>query len=212
MQVWAIVALALVAISFHLPKPAIVCIGDSITCGRPGFDPNYTLPTGMDESSQYEYWMARRLPGYRVINRGVSGNSTRDMLNRFQRDVIEASPRYVVILGGVNDDRHRLPESDTIRNIRSMVDQAQAAGIRPILCTITPSGEYHNVTAHNAEIKALAAEMHLPCVDLYAALVDPGRPGYCIHAYTTDGLHPSVDGYQVMGEAIAATLAVEWSY
>lgn len=83
----------------------IVTIGDSTTAGTPGFtSPIEAPPNGRgDATSQYAYWLMRTHPDWDVVNRGVNGERSDQIRARFERDVIAAAPKAVVIIAGVND-------------------------------------------------------------------------------------------------------------
>ena len=93
------------AASFQQNGPAIVALGDSTTAGTPGFlSPVEAPPHGRgDETSQFAYWLMRAQPEWDVLNRGVNGERSDQIAARFERDVIDAAPRAVVIIAGVND-------------------------------------------------------------------------------------------------------------
>lgn len=82
-------------------KVVICCLGDSITAGHP----NYWAETGTgDETSQYEYWLSRRLKGeYDIINKGYGQEKLVDMVERFDRDITPLRPKYMILHGGTND-------------------------------------------------------------------------------------------------------------
>ena len=81
-------------------KLRIVGLGDSTTAGTPGFmSPLEAPPMGKgDPESQYAYWMMRTHPEWTVLNRGVNGERSDEIKARFQRDVLEEKPDYVIIL------------------------------------------------------------------------------------------------------------------
>jgi lysophospholipase L1-like esterase len=171
----------------------VVFYGDSITDGwgrRPG--------TG-------EFF-----PGKKYVNRGISGQTTPQMLVRFEQDVVRLRPAAVVILAGTNDVAGNTgPETDEAieDNFRAMAAVAKANGIRVVLSSITPVAAYPwkpSVTDSVARIKALNAWMKEFCakegcvyLDYYSALVD-GRGGMR-EGTSFDGVHPNAAGYAVMG-------------
>jgi lysophospholipase L1-like esterase len=143
-----------------------------------------------------------------TINRGISGQTSPQMLLRFRADVIALKPKVVVILAGTNDIAGNTGTSTNemiVDNIASMVDLAKANGIQVVLCSVLPAaGFYWNEAARPApQIAALnqllqdyAKRQHLIYVDYYAAMVDE-RPGLK-KAYSEDGVHPNEAGYKVM--------------
>ena len=174
-------------------------------------------PTAMDRVIFYgdsitDVWpiayAAQFFPGKSYIGRGMTGQSTDQMLWRFQQDVIALHPSTVVILGGSNDvvlaDRH-IKFQQTTANIQSMVELAQRHHIRIILCSLPPVSHYpESEQAHFSEeirtinhwLKAYAASHNLTYVDYYSAMVDD--TGAMKNSLSVDGLHPNAAGYSVM--------------
>lgn len=85
----------------QVDKATIACLGDSITAGHP----NYWAETGTGMiTSQYEYWLNRRLKDeYNVVNLGYGQEKLVDMIERFERDVLPVNPKYCILHGGTND-------------------------------------------------------------------------------------------------------------
>ena len=143
-----------------------------------------------------------------VIDRGVSGQTTPQMLVRFRADVIDLHPAVVHILAGTNDIAGNTgPTSiETIENnIKSMVELARANHIRVILATITPVASYpwrrsiqpvETIRTLNDWIKSYAKDNGLVYVDYFSSL-DDGHRGF-IAKLAIDGVHPNPDGYAVM--------------
>lgn len=142
------------------------------------------------------------------INRGISGQTTPQMLVRFRADVIALKPEAVVILAGINDIAGNTGPStlDMIaNNIFSMAELAKANHIKVILCSVLPAFDFpwkpnqnpaEKVVALNEMIKNYAAANNIVFADYYSAMVD-GRKGLPI-SYSNDGVHPNKAGYEVM--------------
>lgn len=142
------------------------------------------------------------------IGRGISGQTTSQMLVRFRADVLDLHPQVVVICGGTNDIARNtgyisLPH--ILGNIVSMVELARANGIVPVLCSLLPARDFGwrkgldpapKIVELNAMIRQYAAREKIPYVDYHAAMVD--ADGGLIAAYTYDGVHPTGAGYDVM--------------
>ena len=142
------------------------------------------------------------------INRGISGQTTPQMLLRFRQDVIKLKPSIVVILAGINDIAENtgpIPIDEIMGNILSMVELAEANKIQIVLCTVLPSNHFNwnpklepadKVIALNKLISTYAINNKIFCVDYYAAMVDDakGLP----KKYSEDGVHPNLEGYKVM--------------
>jgi len=137
-------------------RPIIVCFGDSLTAGY-GTDPGQSYPDDLqkilDEAS---------FP-YRVVNEGVSGNTTKDGLDRIGR-VIALHPQLVVLEFGGNDGLRGLPIEQTRKNIASMIDQLQGARTKVALAGITLPPDYgpDYIAKFNAMYPALAKQYHVP--------------------------------------------------
>lgn len=150
--------------------------------------------------------------GKRFINRGISGQTTPQMLVRFRPDVIALRPAVVVILGGVNDIAGNTgPETlETIEsNLISMVDLARANGIAVVLCSVLPANRFpwrpglapaRDIVALNTWIRRYAASHDVTFVDYWTAMADAheGLPS----ALSTDGVHPNDDGYRLMAPLV----------
>lgn len=153
-------------------------------------------------------------PGKPYINRGISGQTTPQMLGRFRQDVIDLQPKVVVLLGGTNDlagNTGPMTLEDTESNLASMADLATANHIQVVLCSITPSVDFPwqrgldpapKIDKLNAWINSYAAEKGYVYVDYHSALKDAQdgmAPGLSI-----DGVHPTPAGYALMAPLVEA--------
>jgi lysophospholipase L1-like esterase len=172
-----------------------------------------------------DFWGRRTgqfFPGKPYVNRGISGQTTPQMLIRFRPDVIALQPKAVVILAGTNDIAGNTgPMSlEAIEdNLASMADLAKANGIRVVLASVMPVCDYHQpqtarrppdkIVALNAWIKSYASQNRLVYLDYYSAMLDDQQ--MLKRELTGDGLHPNAAGYDVMAplaeKAIAQALA-----
>jgi len=178
----------------------VVFYGDSITDGwgrRPG--------TGTF------------FPGKPYVNRGISGQTTPQMVVRFQQDVVHLQPAVVVILAGTNDVAGNTGPSTpemTEDNFAAMAAIARQNGIKVVLASITPAYAYpwkpsvqpvpaiHEI---NQWLKDYSAREHFVYLDYYSALVDDKggmRPGLSF-----DGVHPNAAGYAIMAPLAEAAIA-----
>ena len=186
----------------------IVCLGDSTTAGTPLFkSPIESPPEGAgNEQSQFAYWLQRSHPEWRVLNRGVDGERSDQIAGRFERDVLAYSPRVAVIIAGVNDVYQGRSAPEVIARLESMYDRARAAGVAVVAGTIVPyntatAGQNDQMRAINAWIAEQAGrDSNVLAVDTRAAVAAPGNPDQL--AASPDGLHPDVDGYRRMAEAL----------
>ena len=151
---------------------------------------------------------ATQFPGKPYIGRGISGQTTPQMLVRFRQDVIALQPRVVVILAGTNDIAGNTGPSTVAMiedNIASMAELARANGIRAVLCSVLPVFDYPwkpglhpapTIVALNAWMRAYAASHGAVYVDYHSAMADE-RQGMR-SALSGDGVHPNEAGYRVM--------------
>jgi lysophospholipase L1-like esterase len=180
----------------------VVFIGDSITEFWSVINPEY-------------------FTGKPYVNRGISGQTTPQMLIRFRADVIALKPAVVVILAGINDIAGNTGPAtlDMIaNNIFSMTELAKANQIKVILCSVLPAHDFswkpnqnpaEKVVALNEIIKNYADANGILYLDYFSAMKDE-RNGLKT-AYSGDGVHPNKLGYQVMAplaeKAITEVLA-----
>ncbi|MGA7240318.1 MAG: SGNH/GDSL hydrolase family protein [Bryobacteraceae bacterium] len=162
-------------------------------------------------------------PGQPYLNRGISGQTTAQMLLRFYPDVIALKPRAVVIFGGTNDIGGNLgPVSlESIEdNLAAMADLAHAHGIKVIMASLTPVCDIarrppmtvgrppETILALNRWIKDFTAKQGFVFLDYFSATVDD--KGFFRSDITDDGLHPTAKGYEIMNplaeKAISAAL------
>lgn len=171
-----------------MAKVKIVCLGDSTTFGFP-YGPQDSWVKMLDEEIFGE-----------VINKGINGNTTTDMLNRFERAVIVNKPDYVIITGGINDVVASESLDRIKYNITKMVETALAHNITPVLglpsAVDYPPWEKSLQKLRNW-IREYAANINLQAIDFAAAFYD--SDGHLITSLLlADGGHPSRDGYKQM--------------
>jgi len=193
-------------------KLTIVAMGDSTTAGTPAFlSPLESPPMGRGNvESQYAYWMMKEHEGWIVLNKGINGERSDQVLRRFKRDVLDVSPRVVVILAGVNDIYQRFPAEVPEGNLVKMYDQATDAGIIPVACTVLPynvmgKGEASVRRELNSWVEKESRTREIPFCDTAAAACNPRDRDKL--ASSPDGLHPDIEGYHNMATAISRTVA-----
>lgn len=170
----------------------VVFYGDSITDGwgrKPGTESTF-------------------FPGKPYVNRGISGQTTPQMVVRFRQDVINLHPVAVVILAGTNDiagNTGPMTPEMTEDNFRSMADLAKANGIKVILASITPAFDYPwkrgmepapKIRVLNEWLKSYCERHGYTYLDYYTSLTDADggmKPGT-----SSDGVHPTAKGYAIM--------------
>jgi len=180
--------------------PRLVMFGDSIT----------------------EFWQLPDLEGAEIINRGIAGQNSSQMLLRFEDDVASLAPKVVAILCGTNDLRAYVGDPASIgtsalarisRNVKAMADIAKANDIRVVLCTIPPVGRERQrvsrdptaVRTVNEWLRQFASSRSFHLVDYYLALAS--EDGYLPPELGEDGVHPSQQGYSRMLSAFLPVTA-----
>ena len=189
----------------------VVFLGDSITDG---------------------WRLQESFPNQPYVNRGISGQTTPQMLVRMYPDVIALKPAAVVILAGTNDiARNTGPTTLEMieQNFMAMTELAQAHNIKVILCALTPISDNAvppagragappapprrkqseqrpptDILKFNAWLKEYAAKTNSTFVDYFAATVD--AQGFFKEGFTNDGLHPNAKGYELMTPVVEAAI------
>jgi lysophospholipase L1-like esterase len=175
-------------------KPKAVLMGDSITDGWAKTDAAFFTDNNL-------------------VGRGISGQTTSQMLVRFRRDVVDLSPKYVLILAGTNDiakNNGDISLENILGNIISMCEIAKANKIKPIICSVLPcdrfywrpevTGQAEEIVKFNALLKEYAESAKIPYVDYHSAMKNEnnGLP----KEYAADGCHPTKEGYDVMKKVV----------
>ena len=155
--------------------------------------------------------------GKTYVNRGISGQTTPQMLIRFRPDVIDLKPAVVVILAGTNDIAGNTGPATLEQiagNIFSMAELAKANGIRVVLCSVLPAFDYpwkpglepaEKIVALNTMIRNYAEKNNIVYCDYFSAMSDE-RKGLKAE-YSKDGVHPVEAGYKVMAPLVEAAIA-----
>ena len=179
-------------------NPRVVFMGDSITKG----------------------W-GSRMPSFFSDNnflcKGISGQTTGDMLTRYKADVIDNHPEVVVILAGTNDiaqnDKVPVTVEQISSNIFLMAEMAKEQGIKVVLCSLLPSSSYSwkpaiiptdIIPQLNTVIEEWAANNDCAFVDYYSLFVQ--ADGSLDPKFTNDDVHPYKEGYYIMEQAIMPIL------
>jgi len=163
-------------------------------------------------------------PGKPYVNRGISGQTTPQMLIRFRPDVIQLHPRVVVILAGTNDLAGNTGPTtlEAIQdNLSSMAELATRHGIRVVFASLLPVSDYEirddkpiiqtgrrppeKILALNQWMKTYARTNHHGYLDYFSAMVDD--KGFLKDELSNDGLHPNPQGYAVMAPLAEAAIA-----
>jgi len=140
-----------------------------------------------------------------VLNRGVNGDLTSGMLERFSRDVVDEKADYVIILGGTNDIGWGFDSRTIVHNFTSMYDGARNKGIGAVACSVPSVLGFDELIPPrldlNRAIRREAEERKMPFLDLFTATADQ-RNKRLLEDYSADGLHLNSKGYERMGKYV----------
>lgn len=175
----------------------VVFLGDSITDG---------------------WKLAEYFPGKPYVNRGISGQTTAQMLVRMFPDVIALKPAALILFAGTNDiARNNGPQTleQIASNIQAITELAQVHGVKVILCSVMPVSNYTerkqlgkrppaDILKLNAWIKEYASKANAGYCDYYSATVD--EHGFLKDGFSGDGLHPNAKGYELMAPVAEAAI------
>lgn len=181
----AAIAAAAASSSDPLPdnRPVIACFGDSLTAGL-GIDSDRSYPADLqrmlDEAGYH----------YRVVNEGISGDTTKDGLDRIRR-VLARRPQIVVLEFGGNDGLRGLPVQEMQQRMATMIEQLQHGRVKVALAGISLPPQYGGeyIASFDAMYPALAKQFHVPLLpfllkDVYGVEGD----------IQEDGVHPTAQG------------------
>jgi len=176
----------------------VVFMGNSITIGWSHHQPEF-------------------FEGKPYVNRGISGQTTPQMLVRFRQDVIDLKPKVVVILAGTNDIAGNTGPSTLemiADNLMSMAELADANSIKVVLCSVLPAFDYpwrkglkpnEKIPALNNMIKAYSELKGFVYLDYFSAMTD-GKNGLR-QDLGSDGVHPNKKGYELMAPLAEKAIA-----
>lgn len=191
----------------------LICFGDSLTFGQ-----------GVPKSHRWSSLFAAE-SGWRVLNRGVCGDTTGGMLSRFQQDVISAlgetpASCRVLLMGGTNDIFFSGTNTNARANFSAMAYQLKAHGIRPIIGTPMPVDwpqtpnrwqglvDFHRsagqIEAYTAWLREYCRRSNVLLADFSAAFCQPN--GQIRHELLWDGIHPSEMGHRCMFNVLKGLL------
>lgn len=170
----------------------IVCLGDSLTWGFP-FGPQYS----------WVYLVSQRY-GLEMINKGINGDTTEGMLDRFEQDVVRYRPTHVVIMGGTNDVIIRESLDRIQYNLTQLVETSQKSGIIPVLGLPIPLG-WREPEKRLARLRHwivdFANSRQIRVIDFATPFFNP-ETGGVREELLLDGGHPTVKGYEVMSQQV----------
>jgi lysophospholipase L1-like esterase len=183
----------------------VVGLGDSITAGNPGYDPDPARQPfeGDDVESQYLYWAALADPSIEFRNHGVGGERTDQIRARFP--AAAAGADVLVVQGGINDVVQGRAIEAAAADIRELVRLGKGHGLGVVVADVLPWNRgwpdaEPQIRALNDLIRSLAVAEGVKALPFHDTLEDPDRPGRMREEWTADGNHPSVVGYRRLGE------------
>jgi lysophospholipase L1-like esterase len=180
----------------------VAAVGDSITAGSPGWDPDPAVRSRLTDStpeSSWEHWAAIAEPAIAFRNCGVYGERTDQIAVRL--DGCVAGADVLVVQGGINDVAQARAVELVAADLRTMVRRGLDLGLRVLLCDVLPwNAGFPRFDAAIRELNTLvasvAAEEGVPLLPFHDALEDEARPGRMREEWVADGDHPSVAGYR----------------
>lgn len=194
----------------------VVCTGDSVTdCGR------REDPAGLGDGYVRRLASSARMDSARVINTGIGGDLSADLVKRWDSDVVAHSPGVVSVLIGINDVWRRYDGAGVVTsaaafeaNLRSVLAGAEArlVLIEPFVLPVDASQERWDIEdlgAKRAVVRELAAELGAAFVPAQAAMSAVARMAGAA-ALAADGVHPTPRGHEVLAEAWLSAVPEAW--
>jgi lysophospholipase L1-like esterase len=173
------------------------------------------LPSWMRDDGDFVtvFWHPEFFTDNNYLSAGISGNNTTQMLARYRSEALTPDPQCIVIMGGTNDLSNGQPEALIFDNIRNMTEQAEALGIKVILCSVTPCNHNHSALSNpqtkgahinelNRLIREYAESKGIIYCDFHSLLVDTDSVSLQGRYRLYDDLHPNPDAYTLMEREI----------
>ena len=171
-------------------------------------------------NSIFEGWLNLRpefFAGKPYYDRGISGQTTPQMLLRFYDDVVALKPTVLVLKAGINDIAENTGPYNphhTFNNIKAIVLLAKSNNIKVVLCSVLPANDFRwrpgldpadKVITLNDNLKAFARSSGVLYLDLYSSVVDDMKG--MKKEYSEDGVHPNINGYKVLEPLVEKAIA-----
>ncbi len=210
-------------IAVFTPKARILFQGDSITDGNRGrgADPNHILGHGYAFIISAKYGAAFAALDLDFMNRGVSGNTVRELQKRWEKDTLELKPDVLSILIGVNDQSHSVPLDEYERTYDELITQAKTANpkLKLVLCEpfTLPTGNRKEgyegwragIQARQDVVARLAAK-HDAALVHFQAVFDAACKVAPAEHWIWDGVHPTYSGHQLMADEWERAVRAKW--
>jgi len=186
----------------------IVALGDSLTVGETGFyDSNKSISYPKHLQILAEEYLRQLGSDLKVavLNRGINGDLTSGMLERFSKDVVDERADYVIILGGANDIGWSFNPATIAQNLTSIYDAALNGGIVPVACSVPSILGFDTLISPRLRLNRIihteAEKRSIAFMDLFAATSDPHN-NRLSEDYSADGLHLNSKGYEQIGQYV----------
>ena len=185
----------------------IVALGDSLTVGEDEFelsdsDEFVSYPQYLEILAEQHLSSLQSDLEVNVLNRGICGDLTSGMLERFSKDVVDEKADYVIILGGTNDIGWGFDPAKITHNLTTMYDTALNEGIVAVACSVPSILGFDELIpprlSLNRMIRIEAEKRKLTFLDFFTATADP-QTNRLSEDYSADGLHLNTKGYREMG-------------
>jgi lysophospholipase L1-like esterase len=179
------------------PRTVVACLGDSITEGSPFWD---SRSRSGDPEGQWQHWAGRLHPELELRNFGIWGERTDEIAARFEEAVVGAEA--LIVQGGINDIAQGRSIAAAARNLAALVERGLELGLPVAVCDVLPwNNGWPDKEPAIRELNARIRGFGVPLLPFHDTLEDPNRPGRMKNEWTNDdGDHPSVVGYQRLGE------------
>ncbi len=180
----------------------IVAFGDSLTVG-------FQSPTPQNpwyQETPYTQFLGKWLQDkVQILTKGINGELTEEMVRRFEGDVIDHNPDYVIILGGSNDIGWGLPPDEVAQNLSRLFQEALSVHITPVAVTIPSLRGFDDLIPPRQSLNGLIVNqcrsLNIPCVDLFGASAEPNSLRLA-QEYSNDGLHLTTRGYKLIADLL----------
>jgi lysophospholipase L1-like esterase len=185
----------------------IVCLGDSVTGVYYHSGGTFAYPELLELGIRQAFPDLR----IRVINAGISGNTTQDGLARLDQDVLAHQPNLVTISFGLND-MTRIPEQDFEANLKTLAERCRQAGSKVLLCTpnsvLTSTGRPVETLVRYCDIiRSVGHRMQIPVCDQYSAGESLRRQdARTWRLMLSDEIHPNLDGHRMMADELCHSI------
>jgi predicted TIM-barrel fold metal-dependent hydrolase/lysophospholipase L1-like esterase len=181
----------------------------------PGWQPPDVVFLGDSITDRWD--LEKSFPGLRVVNRGNGGSSTKQLILRFDEDVVDYHPKVVVISGGINDIDGPSTNEVIEYNLATLAEMAERNGIFPILAGLMPVNDVYDkdmarlhphdrIIAINRWVEAYAKRKLFGYADYYSPTVDRQNLYFLLPDLSNDGIHPNGKGYEVMAHVALAEI------